>query len=601
MDLRDYVRLLRRRWRLIAVCALVALAAAVAVTLTSTKQYTARAQLFVSAQDSSGGGISTAYTGNLFTQQRVKSYVSVITSMRTASLVQADLRLPETPEQIASKITASAPLDTVLVNVSVSDADPVRARDIANSVGKVFPGLVDQIEQPSAGGASPVRVSLVQPAVTPDAPTSPRPKLNLALGLLVGLAAGVGAAVLRETLDTSIKTPEQAQDLVGAPVLGAIGYDADATRKPLVVVTEPSSVRSEAFRQLRTNLQFVDIEHPLRSVVLTSSVPGEGKSTTTCNLAVTLAQAGLRVVLVEGDLRRPRIADYMGVEGAIGLTSVLLGRSSLDDTLQPWGDGSLQVLASGPLPPNPSELLGSQGMQDLLRELERRADIILIDAPPLLPVTDAAILGTLTSGLVMLVRSNVTRREQLSRAVETVHAVGATLLGSVLNMVPTKGPDAYTYGYGYSYTAAAGAGRLTSKESALGGRREAPGARPASPSTTVLPHLAAEPAQGYPPAPPAYEQPPVVPPAPQPTYQPAAPPAWELAPSPFVEPPAQAFPPAPLPEQPQAFPPAPTVTPGWDATPAPWVPEPPAGPSYAPETWPGQASTTDAWHRGPEQ
>ncbi|MGZ6827932.1 MAG: YveK family protein, partial [Mycobacteriales bacterium] len=236
MDLRDYVRLLRRRWRLIAVCALVALAAAVAVTLTSTKQYTARAQLFVSAQDSSGGGISTAYTGNLFTQQRVKSYVSVITSMRTASLVQADLRLPETPEQIASKITASAPLDTVLVNVSVSDADPVRARDIANSVGKVFPGLVDQIEQPSAGGASPVRVSLVQPAVTPDTPTSPRPKLNLALGLLVGLAAGVGAAVLRETLDTSIKTPEQAQDLVGAPVLGAIGYDADATRKPLVVV-----------------------------------------------------------------------------------------------------------------------------------------------------------------------------------------------------------------------------------------------------------------------------------------------------------------------------------------------------------------------------
>ncbi|MGZ6791804.1 MAG: polysaccharide biosynthesis tyrosine autokinase [Mycobacteriales bacterium] len=592
MDLRDYVRLLRRRWRLIAVCALVALAAAVAVTLTSTKQYTARAQLFVSAQDSSGGGISTAYTGNLFTQQRVKSYVSVITSMRTASLVQADLRLPETPEQIASKITASAPLDTVLVNVSVSDADPVRARDIANSVGKVFPGLVDQIEQPSAGGASPVRVSLVQPAVTPDTPTSPRPKLNLALGLLVGLAAGVGAAVLRETLDTSIKTPEQAQDLVGAPVLGAIGYDADATRKPLVVVTEPSSVRSEAFRQLRTNLQFVDIEHPLRSVVLTSSVPGEGKSTTTCNLAVTLAQAGLRVVLVEGDLRRPRIADYMGVEGAIGLTSVLLGRSSLDDTLQPWGDGSLQVLASGPLPPNPSELLGSQGMQDLLRELERRADIILIDAPPLLPVTDAAILGTLTSGLVMLVRSNVTRREQLSRAVETVHAVGATLLGSVLNMVPTKGPDAYTYGYGYSYTAAAGAGRLTSKESALGGRREAPGARPASPSTTVLPHLAAEPVPSYPPAPPAHEQPPAVPPAPQPT--------WEPAPSPFVEPPVQAFPPAPLPEQPQAFPPAPTVTPGWDATPAPWLPEPPAGPTYAPEPWPGQAPAADPWHRGPE-
>lgn len=532
MDLRDYVRLLRRRWRLIAVCALVSLAAAVGVTLTSTKEYTAKAQLFVSAQDSSGGGISTAYTGNLFTQQRVKSYVSVITSMRTAGLVRADLGLPETPEQIAGKITASAPLDTVLLNVSVKDPDPVRARDIANSVGKVFPGLVDQIEQPSAGGASPVRVSLVQPAVTPEAPTSPRPKLNLALGLLVGLAAGVGASVLRETLDTSIKGPDEAHDLVGAPVLGAIGYDPEAPRKPLVVVTEPSSVRSEAFRQLRTNLQFVDIEHPLRSVVVTSSVPGEGKSTTTCNLAVTLSQAGLKVILVEGDLRRPRLADYMGVEGAVGLTSVLLGRSTLDDTLQPWGDGSLHVLASGPLPPNPSELLGSQGMQDLLRELERRADIILIDAPPLLPVTDAAILGTLTSGLVMLVRSNVTRREQLARAVATVHAVGATLLGSVLNMVPTKGPDAYSYGYGYDYAASEGAGRLTLGESALGTRRQPMAGRSASAAATVLPDLGQEtPPRAAGSAAPAPDAPPARAAAQPAPPVPAVAPAWSVPPA----------------------------------------------------------------------
>ena len=276
------------------------------------------------------------------------------------------------------------------------------------------------------------------------------------------------------------------------------------------MVHAPSASRAEAFRQLRTNLQFVDIEHPLRSVVVTSSVPGEGKSTTTCNLAITLAQAGLQVILVEGDLRRPRIADYMGMERAVGLTSVLLGRTQLDDALQAWGDGALQVLASGPLPPNSSELLGSQGMQDLLRELENRADIVLIDAPPLLPVTDAAVLGTLTSGLVMLIRSNQTRREQVARAVATVNAVGATLLGGVLNMVPTRGPDSYSYGYGYgygySYKPSAGAGRLAPTESPVGLARRAglnePGIRshlesvttPATPSgppapAEVLPHL----------------------------------------------------------------------------------------------------------------
>ncbi|MFN2537569.1 MAG: polysaccharide biosynthesis tyrosine autokinase [Mycobacteriales bacterium] len=281
--------------------------------------------------------------------------------------------------------------------------------------------------------------------------TSPRPKLNLALGLLVGLAVGIGGAVARETLDTSVKGPEQAAELAGAPVIGAITFDADASKTPLVVVSAPGSPRAEAFRQLRTNLQFVDIEPPLRSVVVTSSVSGEGKSTTTCNLAITLAEAGLRIILVEADLRRPRVADYMGLEGAVGLTSVLLGRVDLDTALQPWRDLSLSVLPSGPLPPNPSELLGSAGMGELLHELEQRADIVLLDAPPLLPVTDAAVLGASASGVILLIRSSKTRREQVHRAASILTTVGATPLGAVLNMVPTRGPDAYAYGYGYGY------------------------------------------------------------------------------------------------------------------------------------------------------
>ena len=457
MDLREYLRLLRRRWRLVLAFVLVGTALATVATLGATRIYTAKAQLFVSAQDHSTEGNASAYTGGLFTQQRVKSYVRVLTSERVAGLVKTDLSLSTPTDRLAKHIKATAPADTVLINVAVTDPDPQRAQAIVNSVARVFPRLVEELERPADGGPSPVTVSVVENASAPKEPTSPRVRLNLILGMLAGAAIGVATALVREISDTSVKTPEQMRASVGAPVLGIINYDPDASKKPLVVLSAPSSSRAEAFRQLRTNLQFVDIEHPLRSVVFTSSIPAEGKSTTTCNLAITLAQAGLRVILVEGDLRRPRIADYMGIEGAVGLTSVLLGRTTLDDALQPWGESALEVLASGPLPPNPSELLGSQGMEDVLRELEDRADIVLIDAPPLLPVTDAAVLGTLTSGLVMLVRSHRTRHEQVANAVNTVHAVGGTMLGAVLNMVPTRGPDSYAYAYGYSYKTSAGA------------------------------------------------------------------------------------------------------------------------------------------------
>ena len=534
MDLRDYVRLLRRRWRLIALFVIVFMAVASSLTLLQDKMYTAKAQLFVSAQDrATSADITSAYQGGLFTQQRVKSYVNVITSVRTAGLVRDRLQITESPQQIAKQITASAPLDTVLINVSVTDGDPARAQRIANAVGDVFPGLVDQIEKPVSGGPSPVKVSVVQPAQLPTVPTAPRPKLNLAIGLLVGLAFGVGSGVLRETLDTTVKAPNVAEELVGAPMLGAISYDPEAAKRPLVVHVSPNSTRAEAFRQMRTNLQFVDIEHALRSVVVTSSIPGEGKSTTTCNLAITLAQAGVRVVLIEGDLRRPRVADYMGLEGAVGLTSVLLGRAKLEDALQPWGEGSLQVLASGPLPPNPSELLGSAGMAHLLRELEGSVDLVLIDAPPLLPVTDAAVLGAICSGVLMLVRSNSTRREQLARATATVNAVGATLLGTILNMVPTKGPDAYAYGYGYGYggryySRPGGTGRLARDEVQIGagsgpsnwsGRRptdasrESPAPSAAPVLTPTVPPAAAAPAPepAHPPAPTAPSYSPVPP------------------------------------------------------------------------------------------
>jgi capsular exopolysaccharide synthesis family protein len=258
--------------------------------------------------------------------------------------------------------------------------------------------------------------------------------------------------VLRETLDTSVKDPEQLARELDLPTLGAIAYDSDAPKRPLIVHVDPKSSRAESFRQLRTNLQFVDIDEAPRSIIFTSSIPEEGKTTTTVNLAIALAQSGVRVLLVEGDLRRPKMADYLGIEGAVGLTNVLIGRVSLADAIQPWGpDALLHVLSSGPSPPNPSELLGSQGMAELLRELEHNYDLVLIDAPPLLPVTDAAVLAALASGAVLVTRYGHTKREQLARAVEALRAVGVAVYGAVLTMTPTRGPDSYYYGYGYRY------------------------------------------------------------------------------------------------------------------------------------------------------
>ena len=244
----------------------------------------------------------------------------------------------------------------------------------------------------------------------PSAPVSPRTKINIVLGALMGLMVGVGIAVLRATLDTSIKSGDDLQDATNTTLLGSIAYDSGAAKNPLVTMQD--NPRAEAYRTIRTNLQYVDVDNPPRCVVITSSVPVEGKSTTAANLAIALAQGGSKVLLVEADLRRPRVAEYLGVDGSIGMTDILIGRVRVDDTIIPWQRGLLDFLPSGSIPPNPSELLGSKQLADLLTELRARYDFIILDAPPLLPVTDAAILATAADGAILVARYGWTRREQ---------------------------------------------------------------------------------------------------------------------------------------------------------------------------------------------
>jgi capsular exopolysaccharide synthesis family protein len=448
VDLRDYVRVLRKRWRLIAACTLVAMVSAALVTILTPRTYAAEVQLFVAAQDQNS--VSTAYQGGLFSQQRVKSYADIVNSPPVMSAVIAQLGLSATEQRLAGQVSASAPLDTVLINITAKDGSAQRAQSIANATGTQFAQFVTGIERTNPAAPPPVKVTVVKPASLPKAPVSPRRSLNLALGLLVGLAIGVGGAVLRETLDTSVKPGDDLMHDFGLPAVGVIGFDPEARNQPLILHDQAHSSRGEAFRQLRTNLQFIDVDTPPRSIVVTSSVPEEGKTTTTMNLAVTMAEAGLRVLVVDGDLRRPQLANFFGLESAVGLTSVLIGQVQVDDVLQEWGGGLLRVLPSGPVPPNPSELLGSRGMHALLRQLEDMADLVIIDAPPVLPVTDATVLSAAASGALLVVHAGRTRREQVRRSLANLEAVDARVLGIVFNKVPTRGPDAY-YDYGYSY------------------------------------------------------------------------------------------------------------------------------------------------------
>lgn len=454
MDLRDYMRIVRKRWRLIATCTVLALAAAIGVTLVSTPQYQAEAQLFVSTS-SSASDLSSLLQGGNFAQQRVKSYADIVTSPQVTRPVISKLGLDLTPDELAKKIDATNPLDTVLLNIDVTDASATRARDLANAVAAQFTDVVKTLETPEGSQQSLVKATVVRAADTPLGPVSPRPKINLALGLLVGLAIGVGAAVLRETLDTSVKNADEVKERTGAPVLASVPFDAKTPEHTLI--TDPdvaTGARAESYRTLRTNLSFVDVDQPPKLLVVTSALPNEGKSTTSVNLAIAMAEAGNRVVLVEADLRRPRTADYLRLEGGVGVTDVLLGQASLLDVLQPWGRLPLKFLASGAIPPNPSELLGSRQMSELLSALRQQADVVILDAPPLLPVTDAAVLAARCDGALLVCSHGSTKRDQLGQAAEALRSVGGRVLGTVINRAPTgRRSGAYEYAYVYEYAA----------------------------------------------------------------------------------------------------------------------------------------------------
>ncbi len=436
MTLSQFLEVIRRRWISALALVLLATSAAVGVTLVQAPEYRASSEVFVSV--AAGSSVTDLSQGNNFSAARVKSYTALALTPRVLGAAAKQLGLPAGTD-LSKVVTASSTDETVIISLSATSTSPARAAAIANAVTTQLVAVVDEVER-SSQQSDLVHLSVFQQAKAPTMPFAPRIPVNLAIGVLAGLALGVAQAVLREVLDTRLRSFDALRRLTTASVLGEFGVDDTIAKHPLVAVDNRYSTRAESFRQLRTHLTYTNLDGGPQSIVVTSATPGEGKSSTAVNLALMLAQNGSRVLLVDADLRRPTTGTYLGIESRVGLSTVLTRQVALDDAIQEvGGDNPLHVLAAGRVPPNPSELLSSSRMADLVRELESRYDVVIVDAPPLLPVTDPAVLGAICSGVLLVVSVNgQTRRAEFVAAEQTLRQVGARLLGLVVNRLPAQ-------------------------------------------------------------------------------------------------------------------------------------------------------------------
>ena len=450
VELRDYLEIVRRRWISAAVVALVILAGVSGATLLMTPKYTATTRLFFAVEGS--GSVTDLSQGSTFAEKQMTSYAQVATSPLVLEPVIESLGLSTSAAQLASSVTPIVPTDTVILEISVTREDAAQATAIANAVGAELAQVAGDLTPARDNGSQSVKATILASAKQPTAPSSPNILRNLAIGLVLGVIGGLGIALMRNVLDTKIRDEHAIRSISDSPLLGSIAFDDSVPDHPVVVAENPLSAPAEAVRRLRTNLQFIGAGTGSKTVVITSSIPGEGKSTTSINLAASLADAGSRVLLVDADLRRPSVAGYLGLEGKAGLTSVLIGRADLADVIQPWGTNGLHVLPSGQIPPNPSELLGSAAMATALEELSLSYDVILLDTPPLLPVTDATILTKMVGGSVVVVGADRIHKAQLAESLATLATAGAHVHGLVLNKVARRDAAGYGYGYGGYYT-----------------------------------------------------------------------------------------------------------------------------------------------------
>jgi len=502
VDLRRQIAIVRAWFPLLVACVLLAAAAGFVFSSLQQKLYEAKATLIVGQSLSA---VNPDYSQLLASQRLSTTYASVATTRPILDSVIGQLGLIETSDDLSKRVTADAPLDSSLLKISAQDADPGRAAAIANAVAKQLiaassaiqgrqaesQASVDadlqatqaQIDATQARAEALISVtnrtaaqdaelaaledrlvslrstyatllsfssgyasnllSVVEQAVAPDAPVSPKPLLNTLLAAVLGLLIAAGVVAVAEHLNDAIRDPDDVQEVAGLSTLGTIarmkGDTARSEMYRLAALLYPHSGIAEAYRTLRVNVEFASVGAPIRTLLVTSSVSGEGKTVTAANLAVVFAQAGRRVLLVDADLRKPGIHLIFDLPNAHGLTTVLRsGEVTLDSVAQATEQDNLRVLTTGPLPPNPAELLGSPRMRAVLELLAGSVDLVIMDSAPLQVVTDAAVLSSFADATLFVIEAGRSRQGTVRKAREALAKSGANVLGAVLNRVAVR-------------------------------------------------------------------------------------------------------------------------------------------------------------------
>ena len=531
----SYLAVLRRRkWWVIAVTVL-GLVASLGFSLTQPKAYSASAQLLFQPDNAV---ITASGSPEQITPTDVLTELQLVTSAPVKAAVAR--QLGNVPNVSAAEVGT-----TNIISVTATAASPARAALIANAYATAFvtyqrsvtfsnlaaaetqlsrqiasiaaqvkslqsnpasaaevaallnqeAALKDQLAQLQVNGAvSTGGIELVTPATAPSSPSSPKPLRDALLGFVLGLLLGIGLAFVVEHLDDAIHLKEEVERLApGSRVLALVPMVGSWKNKDqafVVTAKQPNSVAGEAYRSLRTSLQFATLESHASVILVTSPGEAEGKSATVVNLGVVMATAGERVAIVSCDLRRPRLGQFFGLDERVGLTSVLLGRCPLGEALQPVpGIDGLTLLPTGERPSDPTGLLGSQQLAWVFSQLSNMFDRVLVDSPPLLPVTDAVILSQVVDTTLLVVAAGQTRGRDLRRASEVLSLVNAKTIGVVLNEVTKSTGYGYGYGYGkrYGYGAYASTGAAADGDavsSTLTAAIKGNGARPIAVAST---------------------------------------------------------------------------------------------------------------------
>lgn len=435
----------RRSWYLVIALGLVFGCAALGMSLVQQPMYSATSALYVTA--GSDDNTSAAYQGSLASQLRVSSYAQLAKSDAVIgnALSKSGLNL-STPDA-RKALSASSSEDSMLLDVSAVTSSPSLSQELVAATAESLSAYVERLETPTGGGQPLARLTVVSPAQANTRPVSPHILRNVSVGCLIGLLLGSVYLLLRARFSTLIRTDTDVSEAVPVAVLGSVA--SETHRDADMLPSRFGSSSLEAYRRAKAALTFVNVDSPPRLILVTSSTAEEGKTSSVLGLAAVFVEAGNSVVIVDADLRRPKVADRCGVSNDVGLSSVLGGHTSLEVALQeaPHFQG-LSVLSAGPCPPSPAALLESERTKDTLEILKAQFDYVLVDSAPILPVVDSLPVSTMVDGVILVARCNLTRVGELAETEKILDSVGAKVVGVIVTDCPaSSGYGAYSYEY----------------------------------------------------------------------------------------------------------------------------------------------------------